>query len=362
MSIGRAGAGAAGAADRLDRAEAAAGAEAIERAAADGKITIADLKKVERELSRKFGAEKARAILGRALGKDPAKIDFDALDYLQGRVGSMEGHIARYQKVLVEHLAGAKLLDANFNGKLDADDLIFTKDAHGKVDVTRIGKALRDRVLIGSAMVDAAYAMAKAGHEFGDLEANPKFWKTSGGSMGVMKLKPGVRPSEALRDIFAHPDKYRFECATALVALRYKAILELIGEKDFDRICGDLKIGPWQQENDAARVWKIEGRGEKADVEATERDKKKIKPGDYTYFKNWDVSKKGFDEGWQGENVIYLGGGKYYGHPFGITTGEEIVRYLNENRKAGSKRSASLLDLRARLDPSVLKYDKDPNG
>ena len=49
-----------------------------------------------------------------------------------------------------------------------------------------------------------------------------------------------------------------------------------------------------------------------------------------------------------------------YGHPFGVTTGEAIVAHLNENRRPNPKHSASLLDLRARLDPSILKEDKNP--
>ena len=360
-SVGRAGAAGSNPPE-IDTAAAREADHLFDAEGADGKITKGEITRAEASLARKYGAEKARAILVRALGQDPARIDFNAVDYLQGKIGAMDGHIARYQEVLLEHLAGAKLLDANFDGRLDSNDLIFTKDAAGKVNVEKIGKALRDRVAIGGAMVDAAHEMAQAKHEFGDLKANPDFWKTSGGTMGTMKLKAGKTPSDAIKDIFEHPKKYRFECATALVTLRYKAILDLIGEKDFDRIMKDLKIGPWEQENDAGAVWKVEGRGQNGKVAADDAGKAKIKPGDYTYFKNWDVSKKGYDAGWQGENVISLGKGMYYGHPFGIISGKEIVDYLNENRKTGSTKSASLLDLRAKIDPKVFTYDKDPNG
>jgi protein-glutamine gamma-glutamyltransferase len=346
----------------LSLAEAREAKSLLETEARDGKVTTGEIKAAERRMVAKYGAEKGRAMLIRALGQDPAKIDFDAVDYLQGRIGSMDGHIDRYQQVLLEHLAGAKLLDANFDGKLDKDDLVFTRDASGKVDVKRIGQALRDRVLIGGAMVDAAHAMAEAQHEFGDLKANPKFWRAEGKELGTMHLKPGVKPSDALRDIFAHPDKYQFECATALVTLRYKAILELIGERDFDRICKDLKIGPWVQEDDAAKAWKVRGKGQDGKTPAADDVvKKDLKPGDYTYFKNWSVSIAGYNGGWQGENVIYLGKGKYYGHPFGIVSAKEIVDSLNEWRRTkGNVKSASLLDLRASVDPSILKQDKLP--
>ena len=40
---------------------------------------------------------------------------------------------------------------------------------------------------------------------------------------------------------------------------------------------------------------------------------------------------------------------------------KEIVDYLNENRNSSpNRKSASLLDLRASVDPSILKHDKKP--
>lgn len=346
----------------LSAAEAREASGIARSAGADGKITTTEIKEAERKVAAKYGAEKARAILVSALGQDPEKIDFKAVDYLQGKIGAMDGHVDRFQQVLAGHLKGAKLLDANFDGKLDKKDLVFTKDSAGKVSVKTIGQALCDRVRIGAAMVDAAHAMGAAKHEFdGKLTANPQVWKVSGNPMGTMKPKAGVKPSDAIGDVFANPDKYSFECATALVVLRYKAILDLVGPKDFDRICGDLKIGPWVQEDHADKAWKVRGKGEDGKTAATDKDKADLKPGDYTYFKNWSVSLPGYNAGWQGENVIFLGDGMYYGHPFGIVSAEEIVDSLNEWRRTGRNiKSASLLDLRASVDPSILKEDKTP--
>jgi protein-glutamine gamma-glutamyltransferase len=354
-SIGRA-----GNSPSLNRAETLEADKALDAAAADGKVTTSEIKAAERKLAAKYGEAKATQILLRALGQEAGKVDFKAVDWLQGRYGAMDGHVARYQDVLVEHLKGAKVLDANFDGKLDKNDLVFTKDASGKVNVEKIGQALCDKVRIGAAMVEAAYAMDAAKHDFdGTLKANPTFWKNPGGEMATMTLKPGKRASEAIRDIFANPDKYQFECATALVILRYKAMLELLGEKDFDRICKDLKVGPWDQEDHAAKTWKVEGKAsDGSKVEATKDDIARLKPGDYTYFKNWSVSLAGYNAGWQGENVIFLGKGMYYGHPFGVISGQEIVDYLNEHRNPRAKREASLMDVRARIDPSILKEDK----
>ncbi|TNE51185.1 MAG: hypothetical protein EP343_03600 [Deltaproteobacteria bacterium] len=327
-----------------------------------GTIERSAIEEAEVQLAAQYGPEKAKDILIRALGQDPAKISFDAIDYLQGNIGSMDDHVDEYQDVLVDRLEGAKLLDANFDGKLDENDLIFRKGANGEVNVERIGKSLRDRVFIGAAMVDAAGEMAKAKHKFGDLEANPVVWEVDEDNPNTMYLNSEFEPSVALMDIFNNPELYSFECATAMVILRYRAMLEMIGEDDFNRICGDLRIGVWDQEDDAAAIWEVTGKSAKGeDVDMTEETQKEVLPGDYAYFKNWDVSEAAFKGGWQGENVIYLGKGKYYGHPFGITEGTKIIDYLNKHRKTGSTRSASLLDLHARVHEDVLAYDKNTN-
>lgn len=327
----------------------------------NGTVERAGLEAAEAQLTAEYGPEKAKDILIRALGQEPTKISFDAVDYLQGNIGSMDGHIDRYQDILLDHLEDSKLLDANFDGELDENDLIFTKNADGTVDVKQIGKALRDRVFIGGAMVDAAHEMGKAKHKFGDLEANEVVWEIDEDNPNTMYLNPEFEPSVALMDIFNNPDLYKFECATAMVILRYRAMLEMIGENDFNRICSDLQIGVWDQEDHAADVWEVTGKSAKGeDAEMTDETRAKLMPGDYAYFKNWDVTEAAFKGGWQGENVIFLGEGKFYGHPFGIVEGKKIVDYLNKHRKAGSTRSASMLDLHARVNEKVLTYDEDP--
>lgn len=334
---------------------------------ADKTVSLGELKDAEQHIAQKYGPQRAKEMLIEILGQDPKRIEFEALDYIQGRVGSMNGHIDGFQKVLKAHIAGAKLLDANFDGKLDENDLVFTKDAQGQVQIEKIGKALSDRVRIGESIVRASHEMAKAKHGFGDLDFNPGAWHADEDEdfPTTMYANPGVPASVALMDIFNNPDMYQFECATAQVIVRYRAMLDLLGEEDFNRICGDLRIGVWDQEDHAAEIWKVSGRASAAggheEVTMPEAERGKVKPGDYTYFKNWDVSPSAKEAGWQGENVIALGDGMYYGHPFGIVSDEKIIQYLNKNRNPGSTRSASLLDLHARVDSKLLEWDVTPN-
>jgi protein-glutamine gamma-glutamyltransferase len=325
--------------------------------AAEGGLSGNELAGAERDIASKYGSQVAKDVLLRALGARTGDLTVDGVTWLQQKHGAMGGQVDRFQTVLQTHLKDAKLLDANFDGKLDENDKVFTVGADGKVNVQTLGAALRDRVKIGAAMVGACEDMDKAKHQFAlikDQSFNAAFWAPAGN--GGFTLKPGVRPSDAVNDIFKNPSLYKFECATALVIVHYKAMVDLLGPKDFDTVCANLKMGPWVYESTMQTNWKISG----GETDASPERQAQLRAGDYTYFKNWDVSETGRAAGWQGENVISLGGGKYYGHPFGVSTQEHIVTYLNQHRNAGSTRSAGMLDLQASLDSKLLQLDKTP--
>ncbi|MHC4831130.1 MAG: peptidoglycan-binding protein [Planctomycetota bacterium] len=340
-------------------------------AAADGVLGAQELIDAEASIAARYGQDVAETVLLESFGVHKGELAYDAVDFLQGRVGGMAGHIGRYQELLGETLVGAKILDLDQDGVLDPEDLLFTEGADGTVDVKQIGTALRDDLKIQKCMVEACEAMDAAGHEFAlikDHYANEDFFTMERG--GVFKLKPGTNPSDAIDDIFANPDEYGFECATAMVIVYYKAMKDMIGDKDFDAIMGDLKIGPWVNERDLDSIQSVSGSGQ------TESDgTHKPKPGEYRYIRNWDVSKKGKAAGWQGENVIYMGNGKYYGHPFGEASADAIVSHLNGHRKkfgfwqrvgnffgADNKkpREASFTETSGFGRPSVFRFDRTP--
>ena len=82
-------------------------------------------------------------------------------------------------------------------------------------------------------------------------------------------------------------------------------------------------------------------------------------PGNYYYFRNWDVTDEARARGWQGENVIYLGEGRFYGHGIGLGDADMFVGKLSSEMKPGGK-TPSLLNLDAILSTDVLKLDLAP--
>ncbi|MHC4829526.1 MAG: peptidoglycan-binding domain-containing protein [Planctomycetota bacterium] len=107
----------------------------LNEAVEDGLLGAAELQQAEADISAKYGPEVAKDVLLEAFGAHAGKLDMAAVKFLQGKMGSMEGHIGRYQDILDENLAGAQILDLNQDGNIDKGDLVFSEGADGAVNI-----------------------------------------------------------------------------------------------------------------------------------------------------------------------------------------------------------------------------------
>lgn len=162
---------------------------------------------------------------------------------------------------------------------------------------------------------------------FRDTICNPDYWtrKDNGG----FELKEGVKPSDAIRDIFVNSSMYGTECATAMLIIYYKALLEIFPEDVFNRMFQNIHLMNWHLiEREIREVGLMQ-------------EVKDFLPGDRRYFANPDVDPTTPE--WQGENVIDMGNGIYYGHGIGKYGAETLIRALNLNRKEDADESAYLM-------------------
>lgn len=186
------------------------------------------------------------------------------------------------------------------------------------------------------ALVTAARALARSGmafRVFRESTANPNFWQRTG--EGGFRLRDGVRPSDAVRDIYARGSLYGTECATAMVIVYYGAMLHVLTEDVYNRVYAGIYLMDWMY-LDRDLFLKQYNRADDA------------LPGDARYFANPDVNP--LTPEWQGENVFDLGGGMYYGHGMGVTRADRIIRALNGARREGATRPAYLMDMVKRQD------------
>lgn len=198
-------------------------------------------------------------------------------------------------------------------------------------------EALAFEVSLRSAIVRASEDLYQSRMGFAIFEktrCNHEFWDRT--SNGGFQLKDGVKGSAAIADIFHNGQKYATECATAMVIVYYKALLDLLGAEPFDRLFRSIYLMNWNIREPLLKAV------------ATPKKVKDHIIGDRAYFNNPDVSPE--TPWWQGENVIILPDALYYGHGIGIRSADEIIRSLNKQRKENATTSAYLMSEAGRPD------------
>jgi protein-glutamine gamma-glutamyltransferase len=237
-------------------------------------------------------------------------------------------------------------LKAGVVGMLDGKDHVVRKDPRtGATRKSVMGVKRADDVAFRLKVIDAARALATSGAEFSpgsDTDAvNPALWSLSyGGKMTVRKFpKDGSAgsPARALRDIFDNGQMYGFECATAMMVIYHKAILDTVGEEAFDAMFSEPRSLAFFR-------WSIKD----ADYVAAERmtdGEPGWMPGTHYYYRNPDASDE--NSAFRGENVIYLGSEKgermFYAHGVVgkegtyLVSEKDLVRSLRMLRKRGAK-------------------------
>jgi len=196
---------------------------------------------------------------------------------------------------------------------------------------------LKFELRLRNEIVNAARELYRSGLSFATFhksKCNETYWERT--DNGGFRLKDGVSPSEAISDIFTNGDKYATECATAMLIVYYKALLNVFGKDPFDKQFPKIELLNWHITDPLLLAVGIP------------RKTKDVLLGDRGYFDNPDVDPATPE--WQGENVIVLPGGLYYGHGIGIKTAEAMIRALNAHRKTDATQSAAFLDSVSRPD------------
>lgn len=169
---------------------------------------------------------------------------------------------------------------------------------------------------------------------FRNAYCNERYWHL--GRDGGWELPRSASASDAVYDIYENGRKYGTECATAMQIVYYGALADITAKDKFDRQFAGIRMMNWSNISPALR-----------EVGNMNRESDYF-PSDRRYFKNPDVDMNA--SWWQGENVIDMGDGTYYGHGVGRLPADQIIMHLNDNRAPGATRTAYLMDSAGRPD------------
>jgi hypothetical protein len=205
-----------------------------------------------------------------------------------------------------------------------------------------LGKLRFEQLLISAHVVQSAIRLDKSQVQFanysGDDKANNKLWSMGYG--GRITVRQHTSTTKAVNDVFGkNSSKYAFECATAAHLIYLNAIKDRIGAKKFDSAAPRLSVFRWDAPKKTGQDL-IDGTGRGGPLRLSSKGPfaKEVWPGDRVYFNNPHFEPS-FTAG-QGENTIFLGDGRYFGHGLGIKSKEQIVKKLNNLRKPGATKKA----------------------
>lgn len=252
------------------------------------------------------------------------------------------------------YFGSARLFDANLDGKLGVGDIALFGAGAQQVSVP-LGKREADQVRIALSVANAAERFAAHQPRFptGAMEAPRELWRSlettlpdgSKATTGFV-TQPGVKPSDAVEDLFRRPDQYAVECATANSFVFAKALLDLVGPERFDALFPQMALGiGW---GSLTPLMELAGSNAELDPAFV------LRPGEHGYVKNpgW-TGEEADDVAWQGENVIAATGGRLQGHNLGLRSLGDIIAGLNEHRGKDATQSAFLSTEVARFYPDL---------
>jgi protein-glutamine gamma-glutamyltransferase len=244
----------------------------------------------------------------------------------------ISGNIVTRDKIVAEYPPNS--LERKIAAQLSSSEDVYSYDSLNqlKFDIKLRANIVRAaRELDGNDMSFTTFRKSKC---------NTDYWQRT--DEGGFLLKEDIKPSDAIKDIFINSSEYGTECGTAIVIIYYKALVDLLPEELFNEMFPIIYLLDWQYISRNLHIEQYDN--------VTE-----FFPGDCQYFKNPDVNPATPE--WQGENVINLGNGTYFGHGIGIKSANGIIKALNKNRKRGATESAFLTDSATRLNSKQI-FDK----
>ncbi len=231
---------------------------------------------------------------------------------ISGKITNAELLLQEYTPATIQH----KLIDI-----LSSSDAVYD---YKTINELKFELDMRNSIIEAARILDGNYFKFRV---FKKAVCNSDYWELT--DEGGFLLKENVKPFDAVNDIFENGYKYGTECSTAIIIIYYGALLKLYPAELYNSIFKSIQLMNWHYIDDTLDVSRY-------------KNVPDYLPGDCRYFVNPDFDPEKPE--WQGENVIDLGNGQYYGHGLDIGDANHIIKSLNKYRKSNSTQSAYLKD------------------
>jgi hypothetical protein len=188
-------------------------------------------------------------------------------------------------------------------------------------------------------------------------------------------FRPTGKASAAMNQLFASSNNH-LECSSATVAVHYHALLEVMGPDGFDDDIGDqVVIMPEFIYINEGKV-REKAPSRKLIPKFTVDSTADLVPGDWVYFMNYPEyekvnkilettkkKKKLLPGAFEGENAVYLGGGRYKGFGVEECTFDQMVKKLKEEYNELIKcYKTTLTDAQKKDNKFETKKTRENNG
>lgn len=252
-----------------------------------------------------------------------------------------------------------------FRGDSDVERLIIDeymeREPGAEFDHNAAWKAeikLRAELIEGMRLINAQglFNYNWEGHDW-SMPADWEVIRTREGGRGqdaAFKPRANVSRSAAVRQLFREPaedESYYFDCSTAILAVHYRALVEVMesnqaGSFDGGHDANAVVITSTGVSEVNLGHGMVEPPGNALTEEVKVTDVEKLLPGDWVYFQSftdYNDTHEGAEAAWAGEHALYLGDDRYQGFGTASLTYQQMVttlidQYNNQGRKAGSQK------------------------
>jgi hypothetical protein len=150
--------------------------------------------------------------------------------------------VPKFNTDMTAPLSASGSIESMIIQRMNEDPIVYS---YQSIDELSFELKLRKNIILSARAMNQSNVQFEV---FAKSRCNPQYWHLT--STGGFQLRYGVKPSDAIQDIYMNSSQYAFECATAKAIIYYHAVLILIGEYFFNQLFKNIYLYSWHVDPD----------------------------------------------------------------------------------------------------------------